>query len=458
MTFGPNFNTFPPNLGGNDPRGAVSLSDFYACMPQHKLIYVPNRELWPVESVNDRFPKVEVGVDGCGNKITLKPSVYLARNRPVEQLIWAPGEPMLVRDRLVNEGGWITHPGVVTFNLYLPPPLLTGGEPGKAVKWLEHVERIYPDDHEHVILWLAHRVQRPEEKINHALVLGGDQGIGKDAIIEPVKRAIGPWNFQEANPQQVLGQFNSFVKAIILRISEIRDLGDYNRNEFYNRMKSFTAAPPDVLRCDEKNIREYSVFNVCSVIETTNYRAGEGLYLPPDDRRHYVTWSPCKRTDFDKTYWDDLWGYYDRGGDRHVAAYLQNLDLSGFNPKAPPPRTEAFWATVNAYRPSEDAELADVLDEMGNPDIVTLRRVAAKASGDFAQWLNDRKNRRVIPHRFDAYGYRPVRNPDAESGLWVIRRRREVVYGRSDVPYSTLIARIKEGDFHSSSPHPQPKG
>ena len=35
--------------------------------------------------------------------------------------------------------------------------------------------------------WFAHRVQRPGEKINHALVLGGDQGIGKDAIDRALK-------------------------------------------------------------------------------------------------------------------------------------------------------------------------------------------------------------------------------------------------------------------------------
>ena len=32
--------------------------------------------------------------------------------------------------------------------------------------------------------WLAHRVQRPQEKINHALFLAGNQGIGKDTVLE----------------------------------------------------------------------------------------------------------------------------------------------------------------------------------------------------------------------------------------------------------------------------------
>ena len=34
-------------------------------------------------------------------------SAWLDRNQPVEQMTWAPGEPMLIRDRLISEGGWI---------------------------------------------------------------------------------------------------------------------------------------------------------------------------------------------------------------------------------------------------------------------------------------------------------------------------------------------------------------
>src|SRR5215813_5765367 len=111
------------------------------------------------------------------------------------------------------------------------------------------------------------------------------QGIGKDTILEPVKRAVGPWNFCEVSPAHLLGRFNGYIKSVILRVSEARDLGDIDRYAFYDHMKVYTAAPPDVLRCDEKNLREYSVMNVCGVIITTNHKA-DGIYLPADDRRH----------------------------------------------------------------------------------------------------------------------------------------------------------------------------
>ena len=85
--------------------------------------------------------------------------------------------------------------------------------------------------------------------------------------------------------------------------------------------------------------------------------------------------------------------------------------LSGFDPKAPPPKTEAFWAIVDANRPPEDAELADILDAIGNPDATTILRIAdAAPDAELAAWIRDRKNRRLIPHRLEKVGYVPVRN------------------------------------------------
>ena len=51
------------------------------------------------------------------------------------------------------------------------------------------------------------------------------QGIGKDTLFEPVKRAVGPWNVAELSPRQMTGRFNGFAKSVILRINEAHDLG-----------------------------------------------------------------------------------------------------------------------------------------------------------------------------------------------------------------------------------------
>jgi hypothetical protein len=81
----------------------------------------------------------------------------------------------------------------------------------------------------------------------------------------------------------------------------------------------------------------------------------------------------------------------------------------------------------------EDAELADVLDELKNPQVTTLARVQAKATAEFETWLRDRRNRRQIPYRFEQCGYAPVRNEAAKDGLWRIENVRQAVYAKSDL-------------------------
>jgi len=318
--------------------------------------------------------------------------------------------------------------------------------------WLGHIRSLYGDEAEHMLCWLAHRVQRPQEKINHAIVLGGAQGIGKDSLLEPIKHAVGPWNFAEVSPRQIMGRFNTFLRSVILRVSEARDLGEVDRFAFYDHMKTYTAAPPDVLRVDQKHVNEYSVLNVCGVMITSNHKT-DGIYLPADDRRHFVGWSDKTKEDFTTAYWDRLHGWYTNGGIACVAAYLQKLDLSGFDAKAPPPKTAAFYEIVGASRAPEDAELADVLEALGQPEAVTVDAIHTKAftmDYEFAQWFRDRKNARKVPHRLEGCGYVRVEKPDAKDGVFKVTGRRMTIYARRNLPLQeriTAAKRLAEGDY-----------
>jgi hypothetical protein len=414
----------------------VGLEDFVAYMPMHMYAFLPTRDTWPASSVNARIAPI------TGNGKPISASDWLDANAPVEQMTWLPGATMLIRDKLISDGGWIDRSGCTVLNLYRPPTLGHGNASGAGM-WIEHVQRVYANEADHILRWLAHRVQRPQEKVNHALMLGGLQGIGKDTLIEPVKRAVGPWNVAEVSATHLLGRFNGFVKSVILRVNEARDLGDFDRFAFYDHTKAIIAAPPDVLRVDEKNLREYNVPNCCGVIITSNYKS-DAIFLPADDRRHFVAWSELTNEAFEADYWAKIWSWYDRGGDGNVAAYLSSLDLKDFDPKAPPPKTPAFWDIVDANRAPEDAELADLLDDLGNPDAVTLTRMQNAKDGEFADWLKDRKNRRQIPHRFEKCGYVPVRNDCASDGLWRINDRRQVIYAKASLSISDRLKRARE--------------
>jgi len=253
MQFNPTW--VPPR----DTAVAVTLDDLRANMEDHKYIYLPTRAPWPAASVNARIPPVALVdrdgnpiLDEDGQQVKVKANAWLDVHRPVEQMTWAPAEPAVIRHRLVAEGGWFTKAGAACLNLYRPPTIKLG-DPAKAQPWIDHAYKVYPNDADHIITWCAHRAQRPGEKVNHAIVLGSnDQGIGKDTLLEPVKRAVGHWNFIEVSPKQAMGRFNGFVKSVVLRMSEARDLGEFDRFQLYEHMKNIIVVPPD----DDQGRRE----------------------------------------------------------------------------------------------------------------------------------------------------------------------------------------------------------
>jgi hypothetical protein len=328
----------PPNAGGGDgdedvrETGAkakpLPLSDFIAFSPDHSYIYRPDGEVWSATAVNARVLPIT-----RPPRRPLAASTWLDRNDAVEERTWAPGEPQIIENRLVADGGFFAKKGARVFNLYRAPAIIHVINDDVSF-WQSHLQQLWPEEADHIERWFAHRVQRPGEKVNHCLLLTGEQGIGKDAIIEPLKRAIGAWNFAEISPQALLGSFNEFVRSVVLRISEIKDLGEINRFSFYEATKTLMASPPDTLRCNPKYVKPYHVMNVTGVIMTSNYKVS-GLYLPADDRRHLVAWSPTERKDFDAAYWTNYWRWLESGGAAAVAEHLRNLDLNGFNPKSP---------------------------------------------------------------------------------------------------------------------------
>lgn len=421
-----------------DVPARLEWADFLAFLPDRSYIYVPNGSRWGAKGIDRAVDPVAVGVLPSGAPQMVMPSEAITSQRPVHTQTWAPGEPTIIADRFLDLGGWADKTGIRTYNGYRPARIVPGNADA-ADLWTDHVWNVYPEDTGHILDWFAHRVQRPGEKVNHALVLGGAPGIGKDTILEPVRQAIGPWNAADVSPAQLAGRFNAFLMSVLLRVSEIYDLGEINRFGFYELGKTFIASPPDTMLIDEKNVRAYRVPNVTGVVFTTNHRT-DGLYLPADDRRHYVAWSERQATEFPADYWTNLYRWFDAGGHGHVAAFLRERDLSDFDPKAPPSKTRAFWDIVDASRAPEDAELADALDWLGNPDAVTVPQIiaaanrgAVNADSPFAGWLRDRKNSRQMPHRFEAVGYTKVRNPDTADGMWKANGRRMTTYVRQSL-------------------------
>ena len=117
-----------------------------------------------------------------------------------------PGVPEIIEDRLISDGGWQERPGR-TLPESLPAAAYRARRRRAKADAVDRASAAgsIPKTPSDITNWLAHRVQHPGEKTNHALVLGGGQGIGKDTILQPVKMAVGAWNFQDISPDQSAG-------------------------------------------------------------------------------------------------------------------------------------------------------------------------------------------------------------------------------------------------------------
>ena len=339
-------------LSGGD--GKISFLDFYAYLPDHLYIFVPTGAMWVAAGVNAILPpQMLLKPDGTpvtdkqGKPKYVPATMWLDKNRPAHAMTWAPGELMLVADQVSAEGGWVRHPGAATFNLYRPP-LKVPGDATKAGRWIELVQKVYPDDADHIIGFCSHRVQKPGEKINHGLILVGSPGIGKDTLLQPLASGVGLWNFKEIAPADIVSAWTDYMHSTVLRISELRDLGDINRFKFYEATKTVMAAPPDMVRVNGKYTPQHYMQNVTAVIGTTNY-PDDGLYLPPDDRRHYVCGTEITKEDFEDGFWPEFWAWYAAGGLNDVVAYLAEYNLnrtsSRNSRRRRPPRSGA-WSTA----------------------------------------------------------------------------------------------------------------
>ena len=433
-----------------EPEGGLTVNDFLYISPEDKYLCIPTNDLWSSATIDKRFPK--------DHPKAVPLSLLIARsNRVVDQIAWVPGREEIINNTVVSDGGVISRRGLRVANRYKPGLPMLGGDPYDIDPWLRHLVKVYPDTWEHIRNWFAHRVQCPAEKVNHALVLGGGQGIGKDTILEPLKVAIGPWNLKEVAPTTILNSvFNDYVQSIVLRISEARNLGDNNnggRFELYERMKTLTTIPPETFRVNKKNIQEFYTLNVTGVIITTNHR--DGLYIPPDDRRYHVSWcEDYRKEDFNPEYWNSIWSWYKAGGLTNVIAYLRDPEhLSEFDAMNPPSKTSAWHSMVGEGYSTEFSDLTDAIDALKHPEVLSLKDLRQVGGGALDRWLDRTDNRRRIRREMEEAGYELTRNVDAKDGYWkVTQQGRVALYARremTEVERQHAVKRYRERQVDS---------
>lgn len=308
-------------------------------------------------------------------EILVKPSFDILRvenDQFVEGSTWWPGKEKIIQDWFVDKNGAEESIGRRLFNEYKPMPKMNG-DAESAWPWIDHIKKLWPDpiEHDYFFDYFAHTKQKPHEKINVAIVLCGKQGIGKDAALQPIRDMIGSWNCKEIGPDMLLSQFTPFVQTLMLVVNEAKPVQiEHQAIAIYNTLKTLSASPPNVLPLNDKKDKVIYCLNLMRVVITTNN--ANDLYIPEDDRRLFIMQSPLQKQWAVKEnrpqYFVNIFNWIEKGGSAHVAAWLQNRDISKFNPKAEALLTQAKESICGTWEAPEDVINA-ALERIGNPDI-----------------------------------------------------------------------------------------
>lgn len=271
-------------------------------------------------------------------------------------ITYAAGSSMLVsREGLVYGNRWRDQ---------RPTPV-----PGDPSPWLRHLERMIPDADErsHFLSILAHKVQYPGIKINHAILIGGNHGSGKDTLMAPFFWAIGgvtKSNCSLVKNDELTSQWGYALECEVMEIAELRQSQAQDRRAIENTLKPLIAAPPELLPVNRKGLHPYLALNRILVVAFTNERGA--ISLPSEDRRWFVLWCDADRLpEADAT---SLWTWYTRqDGFAIVAHYLASLDVSAWCPTAPPPMTEAKSILIDAAMSPAEAVLVAAIKGRTGP-------------------------------------------------------------------------------------------
>lgn len=375
----------------------------------------------------------------------------------VEGSTWWPGRDRFIHNVVVTDRGAMTLKGAACYNSYVRPELPPRNDVDPT-PWIEHVKRLYPDpvEHEHFFDFCAHAIQRPDEKLNHGIVMAGAMGIGKDTALLPVRAGVGEWNAAEVGPDAITGQYNGYVKSVLLVINEVRPHDeDHKASNFYNMLKPILAAPPDMLPMTVKYANTIYVRNLCHVVLTTNDPLT--MYIPPEDRRLFVMTSPLADPQnkankvFPEDYFHDIHEFFAAGGTAAVIHWLNDRDLSAFKATTPPPMTAGKQAIINSANQVRRTLIDDLLDryfeEVLGTTVIFHRDLSefVRRCGlfDDEQAVIKLLNAKNFHYKMNDRGYDMVRNPDAAE--WKKGKfRTRMAFIKREIPASKQVEIIRE--------------
>jgi hypothetical protein len=177
--------------------------------------------------------------------------------------------------------------------------------------------------------WLAHLVQKPQEKPGSAVVLKSEiKGTGKSMVVEFLRRILGVHAMSVSHTEHVVGKFNGhFLRNILLGLEE----GFWAGNKAAEGVIKNLITEP-YITIEQKGVDPISARNYTRLLVTTN--AHWSVPAGIDERRVFVL--EVKNPDAKKRkYFDPIFKEMDHGGTEAMLFDLLQREIKS-NLRNPP--------------------------------------------------------------------------------------------------------------------------
>jgi len=260
-----------------------------------------------------RNQRVDIGIDNNGNPRSIPLGKWWLDHpsrREYESVTFAPGEE--TPDEYNMWRGFAMAPVV--------------GDKHEA--FLTHVRNNIcgadPELYDYVVGWMARCIQKPGEPGHTAIVLRGDQGVGKGFFANTLGRLFGRHYLAVSNAQHLTGNFNSHLRdCVVLFADEAFYAGDKRHG---STLKTLVTEPE--LLIEAKGVDSETSNNCLHLIMASN----EEWVVPagPNERRFCLLDVGSAHMQ-DSNYFGRIAAGLRDGGHAHLLNFLLTYDISKYD-------------------------------------------------------------------------------------------------------------------------------
>lgn len=283
----------------------------------------------------------------------------------------------------------------------------------------------------------AYMVQNRDSRMEKTFILaGGRVGTGKSLFTNILCKIFGDANSIIMGAEELQGDFNSMFAG-----KEIIVLDDVHRISKREGAKLRRLVTSETLLVNEKGIRQYEMDNTGIYFITTNEY--DAVSMPTEERRNLVVhFEPTTHYQQGHVWWENLFNWLEQDdGYGKIRHWLENMDLTGFNPRYMPPMTEAkrhmaqsSMSEFELFASSLHDDPEAVLPSTVSRSVFTATELYIICTGEAPEGRNDtnRLSKALSKHFFQAHGGRLVR-VDGQAQRWWVVRNTDKVWGPDEV-------------------------